>query len=187
MGERYFEATWRFLMKHCLCVLALVGVVLVASPVAAQESAAAKATRKKLTQKIGEVDWKDVGVNVIFDDLKREMDPACAFKIDNTTGLSNNSKLTYKAKNKTVEEILNDLSEKGEFGWFVKSDPKDRNDGFVILRKYKDKERGYEGGKEPKKGAALDERNDEDSRNRRLRLSRTFTPAAVIAALLRLE
>jgi hypothetical protein len=119
------------------------GVFFLSAPLCAQESAAAKATRKKLQQKIS-IDCKEVGIKAITEDIKREMDPAVAFKIDNLSGISNNSKLTLKADNKTVEQILNDLSDKGEFGWFIKSDPKDRNDGFVILRKFKDKERGTE-------------------------------------------
>ena len=58
------------------------------------------------------------------------------------------------AKDKTVEDVLNEMAEKFEFGWFVKSDPKDRYDGWIIIRKHKNKERGYEDGKEPKKSAA---------------------------------
>ncbi len=139
-------------------VLAMVWI----APAGAQESPAAKAARKKLQQKIS-VDWKEVGVKVITDDIKREMDAPVAIKIDNTSGVSNNSKLTYKADNKTVEQILNELSEKAEFGWFIKSDPKDRNDGFVIIRRYKDKERGYEGGKAPAKGASLERRDRDDT------------------------
>jgi hypothetical protein len=125
-------------------------VFMMATALLAQETPSAKSTRKKLQQKIS-VDWKEVGVKAITEDIKREMDPPVAFKIDNVSGVSNNAKITYKADNKTVEEILNALCEKGEFGWFIKSDPKDRNDGFVIIRKHKDKERGYEGGKAPAK------------------------------------
>ncbi len=141
-------------MRRMVKVWALVMLAAaVIAPAVAQESPSAKATRKKLQQKIS-VEFKEVGTKAVLDDLKREMDKPVAFKIDNTSGVSNNAKLTYKADNKTVEQILNELSAKGEFGWFVKSDPKDRNDGFVIIRKHKDKERGYESGKEPKKGAS---------------------------------
>ena len=129
----------------------LSAVLVIALPVFAQETPSAQSARKKLQQKIS-VEWKDIGIKAITDDIKREMDQPVAFKIDNTTGISNNSKMTYKADNKTVEQILNDLSDKGEFGWFIKSDPKDRNDGWIIIRKYKDKERGVEGGKAPAKG-----------------------------------
>ena len=57
-----------------------------------------------------------------------------------------------EAKDKTVEEILNEISDKGEFGWFVVSNASNnKEDGKVIIRKNtKGKERGYEAGKEPK-------------------------------------
>jgi len=129
----------------------LSAVLVIALPVFAQETPSAQSARKKLQQKIS-VEWKDIGIKAITDDIKREMDQPVAFKIDNTTGISNNSKMSYKADNKTVEQILNDLGDKGEFGWFVKSDPKDRNDGWIIIRKYKDKERGVEGGTPTAKG-----------------------------------
>jgi len=118
-----------------------------------QDSPAAKATRKKLQQKIT-VDFKEIGTKTCFDDIKNEMDPPVAFRIDNASGVSNNTKLTFKAKDKTVETILNEMSDKFGFGWFVYFNPKDPNDrynGWVTIRKTdKGKERGYEAGKEPK-------------------------------------
>lgn len=140
-------------MKTLFTISVVALITLGATRSLAQETPSAKATRKKLQQKIT-VDFKDVGTKAVFEEIKGEMDPAVAFKIDNASGISNNTKLSYSAKNKTVEEILNDLSDKFDFGWFVKSDVKDRNDGFVIIRKAKEKERGHEGGKEPKKSSA---------------------------------
>ncbi|MCI0377198.1 MAG: hypothetical protein L0215_06320 [Gemmataceae bacterium] len=134
---------WARIGSIFMLALAAAGVAL------AQESPAAKSARKRLQQKIAEVEWKDTGTKPIFDDLKREMDMPVSIKIDNASGVSNNTKLTYSAKNKTVEEILNGLCDKGEFGWYVLSNPKDRYDGWVIIRKHKEKERGYEGGKKP--------------------------------------
>jgi hypothetical protein len=161
-------------MKNCLKRFIWIGALLVlAAPVAAQDSPSAKATRKRLQQKIS-VEWKEVGLKVITEDIKRELDRPISFKIDNTTGLSNNSKLTYKADDKTVEEILNGLSDKGEFGWFVKADPKDRTDGWVILRRYKDKERGYETGKTPAKGTSWLPRRQDLWPTARLQASREF-------------
>jgi hypothetical protein len=123
------------------------------------ETPTAIATRKKLQQKIT-IDAKDVGFKALTEDIKREMDKPVGFKIDNTTGISNNSKVTYSCKDKTVEQVLNELADKYEFGWYVVSNAKDRNDGFIMLRKFKEKERGYEWGKEPKKKAALEPRRD---------------------------
>lgn len=133
-------------------VLVSVSFVLAASSAFAQETPTALAARKKLQQKIT-VDWKDITTKAIFEDIKSEMDKPPGFKIDTTTGMSLNTKLSYKAKDKSIEEVLNDLAEKFEFGWFVKSDGKDRYDGWIIIRKHKNKERGYEDGKEPKKKA----------------------------------
>jgi hypothetical protein len=49
--------------------------------------------------------------------------------------------------------LLNDLSDKYEFGWVVISNPgNNKVDGWVIIRKSeKGKERGYEAGKQPKR------------------------------------
>ena len=139
-------------------VLVLVAAALVAQVATAQESKSAKATREKLKQVIADFDAKEVGSKVFFEDVNRELDKTIRFKIDGSTGISNNTKFTYKAKKVTVEKLLNDISEKYEFGWIVLSNEgNNKEDGSVIIRRStKGKERGYEFGKEPKKGASLD-------------------------------
>ena len=129
----------------------------VAQQASAQESKAAKATREKLKQVIDEFEAKDIGTKAFFEDVNREIEKSIKFEIDGTTGISNNTKLTFKAKKVTVEKLLNDLSDKYEFGWFVYSNTaNNKKDGSIIIRKTdKGKERGYEAGKEPKKGASL--------------------------------
>jgi len=140
--------------------LAAAGVLLAGGTcVSAQDSPAAKATRKRLQTKLT-VEYKEVGTKDVFDDLKREMDGKVAFKIDNNSGISNNAKLTYKANAKTLEQILNDLSDKYEFGYVVISNPKDKSDGAILIRKGKGKERGYEAGKEPKSGSEEQSQRD---------------------------
>jgi hypothetical protein len=120
-----------------------------ASP--AQESQAAQTTRKKLKQLVAEVDAKEVGTKDFLEDVLGEVN--VKFKIDNASGVSNNSKITYKAKNVPAEKVLNDISDKMDFGWFVISNAANNTvDGKVMVRKSsKGKERGYEAGKEPKK------------------------------------
>ncbi len=124
-----------------VCVLA----ALLAQSAAAQESKSAKATRDKLKQKAS-VDAKDQGTKSIFDELLGEAEKPIRFKIDNVSGISNNSKLTFKAKDKTIEEILNLMSDKFDFGWYVYSNEgNNKEDGKVIIRKNSDgKERGFE-------------------------------------------
>jgi hypothetical protein len=129
-----------------------------AGAAAAQESPSAKATRKKLKQKIS-VDFpKETRIKEVVDEIRREFDNRLGIKIDNTSGISNNSKVTLVAKDQPLEKILNDLCDRYDMGYYVKSDPKDRNDGWIILRKSKYKERGYEEGKEPKQKSALQPR-----------------------------
>jgi hypothetical protein len=118
-------------------------------PAGAQDTPSAKAARKRLQEKVS-VDFADVRLKDALDDLKREMSKAVSFKIDNVSGISNNMKVTYAGKNKTVEQVLNDLCDKYDMGYVVQSKTNDRYDGWVILRKGKGKERGYEAGKEPK-------------------------------------
>jgi hypothetical protein len=133
----------------------LIGVSLLAQQAAAQESKSAKSTREKLSQVIPEVDLKEVGAKAFFDEVFGDLEKKIRFKIDNTTGISNNTKLTFKAKKITVEKLLNDLSDKYEFGWYVVSNEgNNKIDGTVVIRKTdKGKERGYEAGKEPKKSS----------------------------------
>jgi hypothetical protein len=118
-------------------------LALLAQTAAAQESKSAKTTREKLKQKAS-VDAKEQGTKSIFDELLGEAEKPIRFKIDNVSGISNNTKLTYKAKDKTIEEILNDMSDKFDFGWYVVSEEgNNKIDGMVIIRKNSDgKERG---------------------------------------------
>jgi uncharacterized protein (TIGR03067 family) len=121
---------------------------------AQDESQAAKTTRKAL-QKTIDVDQKDVGTKDFFDEISSDLDNKVKFKIDNASGVSNNAKITYKAKAVTVEKMLNELADKYDWGWYVMSNASNNTvDGRVIIRKStKGKERGYEAGKAPKKAA----------------------------------
>src|SRR5262245_7299599 len=122
---------------------------------AQEESPAARATRKKLKQKIS-VEWpKEVRLKQAVEDIRREFDNRLGFKIDNDSGISNNSKVSLAAKDEPLEKILGALCDKYEMGYYVVSDPKDRLDGWIILRKSRHKERGYKDGKGPKGGASL--------------------------------
>ncbi len=140
------------MLRTIRLLVAILGLALLAQPGAAQESKAAQSTRQKLKQKIT-VEFNNIGTADVFKDIKGEMDKPVNFKIDNSNGLSNNSKLEkYKAKDKTVEQILNDLSDQNNFGWYVISNASNNKvDGWVVIRRVmKGKERGYEAGKEPK-------------------------------------
>jgi hypothetical protein len=153
---RFFSYPWGgFIMGRTFHLSALAVALAWSSQIASgQESAAAKATREKLKQVI-DIDEKETGTKVFFDTVKGEMDKPVKFKIDNVSGVSNNSKVTYKGKKVTIEKILNDMSDKYDFGWIIISNAaNNKEDGTVVIRKSsKGKERGYEAGKEPKKAS----------------------------------
>lgn len=168
-------------MYRLLCsAVVIVAVAVVAQTARAQESKAAQATRAKLKQKIS-VDFKEIGTKNVFDEIKNEMDKPVNFKIDNVSGVSNNTKISYKAKDKTVEQILNEISDKAEFGWYVVSNASNNKvDGWVVIRKNtKGKERGYEAGKEPKEKTSFFLREPND----RLRLSARIEAPSELFAL----
>src|SRR4051812_19580833 len=101
--------TRRMLSLALAVVLALFGIV--PQALAQDETNSAKATRKRLQQKIT-VDLKDVRFKDALDELKREMDNRVSFKVDNVSGISNNTKVNIVAKDKTLEQVLNDLCDK---------------------------------------------------------------------------
>jgi hypothetical protein len=135
-------------------VLALLAVTC-ADRALAQDSKSAAATRKKMQQKVT-LNAKEIGIKAFLDDLKLELEQEIRFKIDNANGLSNNMKVSYSGKDVTVEKVLNDLSDKFDFGYYVVSNAANNKiDGTIVVRRIMSgKERGYEAGKEPKKGSA---------------------------------
>lgn len=137
--------------------LALVAGLSWADSASAQETPSAKGTRKMLL-KVIDVDQKEVGTKDFLEEISNELDFKVKFKIDNGSGVSNNTKMTYKGKGVIVEKMLNDLADKYDWGWFVISNAGDNKvDGKVQIRKSsKGKERGYEAGKEPKKTSWLE-------------------------------
>jgi hypothetical protein len=141
----------------------------------AQETPSARATRKKLEKKIS-VDFKDQRLKDAFEEIKAEFDNRLGVKIDNQSGISNNSKVTYKADDQPLKKILNDLCDKYDMGWYVASDAKDRYDGWIIIRK--SNERGHEKGKGPKGAARAKPPTD---RARREAVSGPVTLAALLA------
>jgi hypothetical protein len=98
------------------------------SPAHGQDTPEAKATRKRMQEKIT-VEIKETAFKEALDEIRRETNNKINFKIDNVSGISNNSKVTVIAKDKTVEEILNTLADKYDFGYYVYTNPKGQGQG----------------------------------------------------------
>src|SRR5688572_12220360 len=104
-------------MRRLFGMVAVFGVMLAGGLALAQDSVRAKQTREALKKIIlDEVEYKEEMTRVIFDDLKRESNNKVSFVIDNASGMSNNTRMTYKAKKVSIEKILNDLADKNDFG-----------------------------------------------------------------------
>src|SRR5205085_1308632 len=70
----------------------------------------AAATRTKLTSTKVEVEWKDTLLRDVLDELFKEKGGGIGFRTDRNAVVLN-TKITYKGKDKTVEEVLNDRSD----------------------------------------------------------------------------
>jgi hypothetical protein len=131
-----------------------VALALLLAPVAAwaadTDTPKAAATRKKLQDKVT-VEYKESMLREVLDDLKEQVKGLTTLE-DTKGGVSLNSRITYKAKDKPAAEVLSDICDKYDLGWFIISNTANGYDGSVRITK--GKERGYEAGKEPDKTAA---------------------------------
>ena len=123
--------------------LAAFGLLAAAAAFAADEkpkdTPAAAKTRKLLKTKI-EADYKDTRFADVMDDVKDQV-KGLSIRWD-TKAVSNNTAVTYKAKDKQpVEEVLDAIFKKLGYGYYVISKKGDAYDGSVFVRP--GKERGY--------------------------------------------
>jgi hypothetical protein len=137
-------------VRHLLLIpLAL--VFLVPALAVADDTPKATATRKKLQDKI-DVEWKDTLLRDVIDELNDKV-PTLGIRADTKNGVQLNTKVTYKGKEKPVGEILNDLCDKHDMGYYIIANKANGYDGTVYLTRNKE-QRGYESGKGPDKTAA---------------------------------
>jgi len=135
-------------MRRCMMGIAVFALCAVpaAELRADEDTPKAAATRKLLKTKI-DVDFADTRLADVRDELQDKVKGLKIF-LDTKAGVSLNSKVTYSAKNKSVEEILDEMFKKSGLGYYVVSRKGNAYDGLVWIRP--GKERGYEAGKEPK-------------------------------------
>src|SRR5262245_43933686 len=98
---------------------AMAALVVVPANVRAEDTPKAEAMRKILKTTKLTVEFDDMRLEEIMEELKEKV-AGFKFLLDSKGGVSRNSKLTYKAKDQTVEEVLNGLCTKGgDLGWYV--------------------------------------------------------------------
>jgi hypothetical protein len=69
-------------------------------------------------------------------------------RLDNKGGVSNNTKFTYKADDKSLDEVLDEMFKKNELGYIVVSQRGNAYDGTILI--VKGNARGYPAKKEDK-------------------------------------
>jgi hypothetical protein len=104
-----------------------------------KDTPAAAKTRKLLKNKI-DVEFKDTRLEDVIDDIKEQV-KGLSIRLDTKGGVSRNSTVTYKAKGKTVEEVLDGIFTKMALGYYVISKKGDAYDGSIWVKQ--GKERGY--------------------------------------------
>ncbi len=67
-------------------------------------------------------------------------------RVDTKNGVSQNTKFTYKADDKPLEEVLDEMFKKNDMGYYVVSQQGDAYDGSLLI--VKGKARGYKVKKE---------------------------------------
>lgn len=146
--------------------LVVFGMMLSSAWSAEKDSPAAAATRKKLQAKIS-VEYKDVSLKEIMDDIKQKVSDATGMDLsiylDNPGGVSNNSTLSYSAKNQTVADILDGMFKNNGLGYIVVSKEyktyKSRYDGWLLI--VKGKERGFPESEDSAKESASKDKSKE--------------------------
>jgi TolA-binding protein len=114
---------------------------------------AANTRTKKLQTKIT-VDYQDQMLREAFADISKQLEDAGAgaLSVKYDTGVSMNQRVTYKAANHTVADVLDGMLKRNNLGYVVISKDKDRYDGWLLIKQ--GNERGHTAGEEPKAGKA---------------------------------
>jgi hypothetical protein len=126
-------------LLSCAVVVALACVAVAGGDKSDDTPKAAK-TRKLLKTKIKEIEWKDTRFEECMNELKEEVK---GLSIIYGAGISRNRMITYKVKDRTVEQILDEVCKKvGGIGYVVISKKGNAYDGSVQMRQ--GDERGFE-------------------------------------------
>jgi hypothetical protein len=116
---------------------------------APKDTAAAAKTRAVLLKQKVTVEYADTPMSTIVSDLRDQV-KGLRIKLDNKGGVSNNRKLSFKATDKPLDEVLDEMFKKEMLGYVVISNEKDpQYDGGLLFKV--GTERGYVAGTEPTK------------------------------------
>lgn len=126
-------------MNRWLCGLAL---FLFAVPTAMAEDKlteeAAKTKNERLKVK-ATVEWKNLFLQECMNELVSAIKDAdlgkIEIKFDAVGGVSRNTRMTYSAKDKTIQEILDEFLPKNDMKYSIISKKGDKTDGGLLIKK----------------------------------------------------
>jgi hypothetical protein len=135
-------------MRGCVVALSLFAACLASlvnlSAAEGKDTPKAAVTRQLLKTKVS-VDYKDTPLSEVIDDIKDQIKDktkkVLGVRVDNKGGVSNNTKFTYKADDKPLDEVLDEMFQKNDLGYIVISQQGNAYDGTLLI--VKGKARGY--------------------------------------------
>ncbi len=125
-------------MRHGTVGLIVALLVSIPALAADKESPAATKTRtERLKVKVKSVDWNNVFLRDCLAELISALDDAGLGKIQvkNAIGVSLNTRMTYSAKDKTIEEILDGLLKTNDLTYEIISKKGNKADGGLLIKK----------------------------------------------------
>jgi hypothetical protein len=136
------------------CLLALLVAFVSAADKETKDTPKAAAARKKLQSKVT-VEFADTLLREVLSELKDK--GGIPLHADTKGGVTLNAKITFKAEDKPLEEVLNAICDKNDMGYFLISQQNDTYDGNIKVTR--GKERGYQAGEGPGKATAKDDKD----------------------------
>jgi hypothetical protein len=135
----------RFIIPSTFLTVLITAVMAADKP---KDTPKAASSRAKLKEKVT-VDYTDMSLREVVEDLKTQIQ-GLPMRIDAKGGVSGNIKITYSAKDKPLEAVLDGMFKKNSLGYFVLSKQGDSEDGSIFITN-RGTERGYRAGDEPDK------------------------------------
>jgi len=122
-------------MSRCWAGLVVVSILVV--PAYSADTDAATKTKSQRLKVKTTVKWKDNFLKECLAELNSAISDADLGKIEfkYDTGVSMNTRMTYTAENKTIDEILTGLLATNDLSYAVISKKGDKYDGGILIKK----------------------------------------------------
>ena len=145
----------RFIVSGIVLAVVITAAMAADKP---RDTPKAASSRAKLKEKVT-VDYTDMSLREVVEDLKTQIQ-GLPMRIDAKGGVSGNIKITYSAKDKPLEAVLDGMFKKNSLGYFVLSKQGDSEDGSIFITN-RGTERGYRAGEEADKTAKGKSKDDD--------------------------